>query len=129
MKAKKEKSAKFNAKRKTNVNNIFNQKEAPLQELIDANRGLYIPVNQLSANEMKLLKTYLGDIKTEPSAAVHVASAFVVSARVASAFVASAFVADADSNESNKTKNVSKPCVNHNAPWFQPSYAKSGTNL
>ncbi len=108
MATKKDKTVKSGSKRKIKVN-IINQKEVPLQDLIDANLGLYIPLNQLSKDELKLLETFLGDIKAEPSAVAHVASAFVVSARaasehVASAFVASAFVADADSDDSDSKK-------------------------
>lgn len=105
MATEKKKSVKSVPGRKVKVR-VINQKQASLQELIDAKMGLYIPLNQLSADELALLENFLGNIKTEPIATAFVndvASSFVKD--MASAFVsdvASAFVVDAAAPDDTK---------------------------
>lgn len=45
--------------------------ETTLQSLIEANLGLYIPLNQLKPAELKLLEDFLAKISLEPIALAH----------------------------------------------------------
>jgi hypothetical protein len=97
MTSKKEKSSKPGPGSKVTVH-VIDKKETSLQALIDSNMGLYIPLNQLSAAELALLETFLGNINTKPTAISYGASAYIAVAHgenVATAYGATANVATA----------------------------------
>lgn len=50
---------------------VFGEKKTTLEELIEENLGLYIPLNQLSATDLEKLRAFLNEIEHEPIALAH----------------------------------------------------------